>query len=56
MRNGAFGRELGQALRKLRRHDGHGGFGFEQQRHAALGHDAPADDENGSLRKVRKQG
>ena len=39
-----------------RRQDRHGGLGLEQQRHAALGHDSAADDEDGPIREIREQG
>ena len=54
--DGAVGRELGQPLRELRREDRHGRLGLEQQRHAALGHDAAADDEDGAILEIREQG
>ena len=54
--DGAVARELGQPLRELRRQDRHGAPRLEQQRHAALGHDAAADDEDGAIREIREQG
>ena len=42
--------------RQLRRNDRHGGLGLEQQRHATLGHDAAADDEDGAMLQIREQG
>jgi hypothetical protein len=47
--------ELGQPLRELGSDDSDRRIGLEQQRHAALGHDTAADDDDSAMLQIREQ-